>query len=128
MAWVALVIVLALAEYLVFTLLVARARGTYGVRAPAITGHPTFERYLRVQQNTLEQLIIFVPATWLFATYMNARVAALLGVVFIASRALFAVAYVREPRTRTAGVASTLAVQVILLGGAVIGAVQSLAT
>jgi uncharacterized membrane protein YecN with MAPEG domain len=126
MIWVSLVIVLALAEYLVFTLLVAQARGKYGVHAPAIAGHPVFERYLRVQQNTLEQLIVFIPAIWLFATYVNPRIAALLGVVFVASRALYAQAYIREPRTRLAGIASTLAVQVVLLGGALFGIARGL--
>ena len=125
MTWVTLVIVLALLEYLVFGLLVGRARGTYGVHAPAITGHPVFERYMRIHQNTLEQLVVFVPAVWLYAMYMSAKVAALLGLVFVASRALYAVTYLRDPRMRTAGIASTWVVLYVLLGGAAIGAVKT---
>jgi uncharacterized MAPEG superfamily protein len=125
MAWVTLVIVLALLEYLVFGLLVGRARGTYGVHAPAITGHPVFERYMRIHQNTLEQLVVFVPAVWLYAMYMSAKVAALLGLVFVASRVLYAVTYLRDPRMRTAGIASTWVVLYVLLGGAAIGAVKT---
>ena len=76
MTWVTLVIVAALAEYLVFAVMVARARSTFGVRAPATTGHPMYERYMRVHQNTMEQLVVFVPAVWLYATHMSANVAA----------------------------------------------------
>jgi len=125
MAWVTLVIVLALLEYMVFGYLVGRARGTYGVHAPAITGHPMFERYMRIHQNTMEQLVVFVPALWLFSMYMSATVGALLGLVFIASRALYAVTYLRDPRTRQPAIASTGVVLVVLLGGAAIGAVHS---
>ena len=124
MTWVTLVIVAGLAEYLVFALLVARARHTYGVHAPATTGHPMFERYMRVHQNTMEQLVVFVPALWLFATYMSANVGALLGVVFIASRALYAVSYLRNPRSRTTGIASSIVVLVVLLAGAAVGALK----
>ena len=126
MAWVTLVIVLALLEYIVFGYLVGRARGTYGIHAPAISGHPIFERYMRIHQNTMEQLVVFIPALWLFSMYMSAKVGALLGLVFIASRALYAVTYVSDPRTRTAGIASTGVVLIVLLGGAAIGAVKSL--
>ena len=126
MAWVTLVIVLALLEFLVFGLVVGCARGTYGVHAPAITGHPMFERYMRIHQNTMEQLVVFVPAMWLYGMYMSARVAALLGLVFIVSRALYAVTYLRDPRMRTAGIASTWVVLFVLLGGAAIGAVKIL--
>ena len=125
MAWVTLVIVLALLEYLVFGLLVGRARATYGVHAPATTGHPIFERYMRIHQNTMEQLVVFVPAVWLYAMYMSAKVAALLGLVYVASRVLYAVTYLRDPRMRTAGIASTWVVLYVLLGGAAIGAVKT---
>lgn len=125
MAWVALVIILALTEYLVFVLLVARARGKYGILAPAVTGHPMFERYYRVQQNTLEQLIVFVPGMWLYATYTSARVAALLGLVFVASRALYAASYISDPAKRRAGIVSTLFVNVVLLGGGAWGALRT---
>ena len=83
-----------------------------------------FERYMRVHQNTMEQLVVFVPALWLFATYMSANVGALLGVVFIASRALYAVSYLRDPRSRTTGIASSIVVLVVLLAGAAVGALK----
>ena len=75
------VILLALVEYIVFTGLVGRARGKYKVPAPAMTGHPDFERANRVHQNTLESLIVFIPALWIFGLYLSHVVGAVLGVV-----------------------------------------------
>ena len=73
MEYVALVSGLALLQYVAFGMLVGRARGRYGVKAPAITGHEVFERYFRVQQNTLELLVVMLPAIWLFARYVERR-------------------------------------------------------
>jgi uncharacterized MAPEG superfamily protein len=117
---VAVVAALALVEYAVFTMLAGQARGRHGVAAPAITGHPVFERYLRVQANTIEQLVIFLPALFLFAHYVSAPVAAALGVVFVVGRALYARAYVVDPARRGPGFAlSFLSNAVLLLGGAI---------
>ena len=117
MEFVALVILLALVEYDAFGGLVGWARGKYGVDAPAVSGHPVFERYFRVQQNTLEQLVMFVPSIWLFGTYVNATWAALLGLVFVVGRVLYLVGYVKDPAKREVGFAlSSLSVVVLLLG------------
>lgn len=117
---VAFVTALALIEFFVFGLLVGRARGTYGVPAPAITGHPVFERYMRAHQNTMEQLVVFVPAIFLFATYVGPGIAALLGALFVVGRALYFAGYVAEASKRSAGfVVSALAQIVLLLGGAI---------
>jgi uncharacterized MAPEG superfamily protein len=126
MALVAAVISLALIEYIVFSLLVGRARMRCKVEAPAITGHPIFERYFRVQQNTLEQLIIFVPSVWLFGLYVSAVWAAGLGVVFIIGRALYLNGYVADPRKRSAGFGLSFLPNVILVIGALVGAILSL--
>lgn len=82
-----IVILLALLEYLVFGALVGRARARFGIRAPAMTGHPEFERTHRVHQNTLENLIVFVPAVWIFGLYVSYLWATLLGVLFVIARA-----------------------------------------
>jgi hypothetical protein len=71
MAWVVLVIVLVLIEFFVLLSMVGRARGRYGITAPATTGHEIFERHFRVQQNTMEQLLLFLPSIWLFATFIS---------------------------------------------------------
>lgn len=119
---VAIVAGLALVEYCVLTVLAGRARGRLGVAAPATTGHPIFERHLRVQQNTVEQLVIFLPALFLFARYVSEPVAALLGLVFIAGRALFAWGYVADPARRGPGFLLTFASNVVLLLGGLLGA------
>jgi glutathione S-transferase len=126
MALVAAVILLALLEYIVFGLLVGRARARCNIAAPAITGHPVFERYFRVQQNTLEQLIVFVPSVWFFGMYVSALWAAGLGVVFIIGRAIYLNGYVEDPKKRSAGFGLSFLPNVILLFGALIGAILSL--
>jgi glutathione S-transferase len=119
---VAIVLALALLEYFAFGILVGRARGQYKVEAPATTGHPIFERYHRVHQNTLEQLAIFVPALWMFGVYVSANVAALLGLVFIAGRFVYLRGYVEDPKKRSTGTLITLFAQAVLLLGGAAGA------
>jgi uncharacterized MAPEG superfamily protein len=119
---VAIVLALALIEYFVFGVLVGRARGQYGVEAPATTGHPVFERYHRVHQNTLEQLAIFVPALWMFGVYVSAPIAALLGLVFVVGRFVYLRGYVEDPKKRSTGTLITLVAQAILLVGGGVGA------
>ena len=126
MQLVAVVAALALIQYFVFGLRVGQARGKFGIEAPAITGHPVFERHFRVHQNTMEQLVLFLPALWLFATFVSAGIAAVLGVVFIVGRALYARAYVAEPKTRETGVVLTAGANAVLLLGGLIGALLQL--
>jgi glutathione S-transferase len=125
MALVNIVLALALAEYLYFGFAVGRARERFGVKAPAITGHQTFECYYRVQMNTLELLIAFVPALWLFAYYVSAQWAAVLGAVFIVGRLLYLRAYVSDPAKRNLGfLLSILPVAALIVGG-LIGAARA---
>ena len=119
-AGVAIVIALALLEYMVMGLLVGRARGQYKVDAPATTGNPIFERYFRVHQNTLENLIIFVPAVWLFSQFVNNSLAIALGVIFIVGRIIYAVGYINEPNKRVPGVLISGVVNIVLVLGIVI--------
>jgi uncharacterized membrane protein YecN with MAPEG domain len=99
-------------------MLVGWARGKYGVKAPAVTGHETFDRYFRVHQNTLELLVAFVPAIWLFGMYVDPTWAALLGLVFIVARMLYLRGYVRDPAKREVGFTlSVLPILVLLVGG-----------
>jgi len=118
MEWIAIVTALALIEYSVFGAQTGRARVKYGVEAPATTGNETFERHYRVQQNTVEQLVTFLPALWLFALYANAPIGAVVGLVFIVGRAVYAGAYLKDPSKRTVGfLMGFLANAVLLLGG-----------
>ena len=123
----AIVIALALLEYSVITILCGRARARCGVVAPATSGDPIFERYFRAQQNTLEQLIVFVPAMLLFGRYVSVPIGAGLGLVFIVGRALFARGYYRDPPTRASGFGLSLLSNGVLLLGGLIGAVVAYA-
>ena len=126
MSLIAIVVILALIEFMVFGGLVGRARGKYNVHAPATTGHEVFERFFRVHQNTLEQLVIFIPSIWLFGTYVSTLWGAGLGALFIIGRAIYAAGYVSDPRKREVGFfVSTIPVLALFIG-ALIGAVRSL--
>jgi glutathione S-transferase len=120
---VALVTVLALMIYLWQGMRVGSARGRLGVAAPATTGHPEFERMFRVQANTLEGLIVFLPSLWLFALYIDDRFAAALGVVWLVGRVLYTLGYSREASARGLGFGiQAIAMLALLLGsgGAVV--------
>jgi glutathione S-transferase len=116
-----IVILIALLEYMVFAGLVGRARVRYGVRAPATTGHPDFERTHRVHQNTLESLIVFVPAVWIFGLYVSYLWATVLGVLFVIARAIYAVGYIRAAEKRSIGAGLTALVNMALVVGGLIG-------
>ena len=115
---VAVVILVALLEYVLFGTLVGRARGKYGVKAPAVHGHEVFERYFRVHYNTLELMVAFVPAMWLFGTYVSPTWAAGLGLVYVIGRIAYLVGYVADPAKREVGFGlSVLPILVLLVGG-----------
>jgi len=126
MALVAIVIAVALLEYSVFGFLVGKARGTYNISAPAVSGNIIFESYYRVQQNTLELLVIFVPGMLMFGYYVRADVAAALGVIYIIGRVVYLKAYISEPKSRGLGfILSYLPIQVLVIGG-LIGAILTM--
>jgi hypothetical protein len=126
MPYVDIVTALALLQFLVFGIKVGRARTRYGIPAPAITGNAAFECYFRVQQNTLELLILLIPALYLFSRYFNPTVAAGLGVVYLIGREIYAAGYVKEPKKRSAGFMLSAIPVLILLAGAAVGAVRYL--
>jgi uncharacterized MAPEG superfamily protein len=101
---------------------VGSARQRFGVEAPAVTGHPEFERHFRVQANTLEGLIVFLPSLWLFAAYLSELVAAGLGLVWVVGRVIYMTSYAKDPKTRSAGFGIQALATVALLFGA-LGAV-----
>jgi len=119
-------ILLALLEYIVMAGLVGRARTKTGIRAPAMTGHADFERANRVHVNTLENLIIFVPAVWIFATYSSALYAAILGALFVVGRALYAIGYLQAAEKRAVGAGITGIVNIVLVVGGLIGIARAL--
>ena len=126
MAYVDIVTALAVLQFTVFGFRVGKARGRFGVKAPAITGNETFERYFRVQQNTLEQLIVFLPGLYLFSHYWNPLAAAVLGAIYLVGREIYAVTYVKEPSRRHIGYGLTFLPAVILVLGGLAGAFRQL--
>jgi len=126
MSLVAVVIALALLEFVVFGMLVGRARARYGVKAPAITGHEVFERYFRVHYNTMELLVVFVPAMWIFGLYVSPRWGAVLGSVYLVGRILYLRGYVADPAKREFGFGMSVAPVFVLLIGGLLGAAKAL--
>jgi glutathione S-transferase len=126
MELVVLVVVIALLQYCWFSFQVGRGRLLYGVKAPASSGHPVFDRLYRVQMNTLEQLVLFLPAMFMFPLlgeprgWPAAEIAAAAGVVWIIGRALYARSYVRDPLQRGAGFLLTFFPSVLLLLGSLV--------
>jgi len=116
-SWVAIVTLVALLVYVWMALRVAGARRKCGIDAPTMTGDPVLERHIRVQANTLEWLPLFLPSLWLFAIYWSDLVAAILGVVWILGRIVYALGYVADPGKREAGfIIQALATAILLFG------------
>jgi len=114
----ALVSILALIMYMVITFNVGKARVRCGVQVPAVSGNHEFERYYRVQMNTLEQLIVFLPALWIFSTVVYfPLIASSIGMMWIIGRILYALGYYKEAKKRFAGfIISIIATSALLLG------------
>jgi len=124
--YTAAVTLLALLLYLVLTMTAGRARGKYGIKAPAITGHENFERAHRVQMNTVEQMVFFLPALWLYALLLSDRGAAVGGLIWVIGRTIYAVSYLGDPSKRGPGMLITMLAQTGLFLGAVYGVVRGL--
>ena len=126
MAYLAIVTVFALLQFIWFGVQVGRARAKYGVAAPAASGNEIFERHFRVQMNTLEQLVLFLPALWIFGYHVSPIWAAGLGVVFIIGRFIYASAYVRDPKRRSLGFSLTALPTLAMMVGILVWAVRAL--
>lgn len=121
MAWTASVTLVALLVYLWMTINVSRARIRYHVPAPLVDGPQEFMSVLRVQLNTVEQMVLFLPALWMCAWLLGDRYAAAGGAAWILGRLLYARAYYRNPADRGPGYALTLVASFALMVGAAIG-------
>ena len=82
---------------------VGKGRHRYGVKAPAVTGHPVFERLYRIQMNTLEWAVMTLPCLWICAAYVSDGLAAGLGGVWLVGRIWYAFGYAKEPALRARG-------------------------
>ena len=125
MAYVTIIAMLALIEYQVFGIQVGAARSRGNVEAPAVTGDAGFERTFRAHQNTLEQLIIFLPALYASAFFVHELFAVGAGVLFLVGRAMYFRAYSKDASTRGPGMIVTMLGNVSLVLGALSGALLS---
>lgn len=119
--WTSLVTVAALFLYITVTINVGRARVKYKVMPPQMTGDENFERVLRVQQNTLEQLVLFLPALWLFSEFVSELWGAVLGSAWVIGRILYAWGYYQAAEKRTLGFAISTLAGFGLLAGSLVG-------
>ncbi|ADG08651.1 MAPEG family protein [Caulobacter segnis] len=116
-ALVAIVTLLSLLVYVWMILRIPGARRRTGIDAPAMTGDPELERHIRVQANTVEWLVIYLPALWLFAIYWNDLFAAAMGVVWIVGRIIYALGYAADPKKRELGfIIQALATAILVFG------------
>ena len=126
-AWTSLLVLLTVGLMAWTSFLVGRARARYGIKAPATTGHPDFERVFRVQMNTLEACVMFLPALWVATLYGHPLVNAVGGLVFVGGRVLYALAYMKEAGRRSAGFAVSSIGFLAVLANAALGFLRSLA-
>jgi glutathione S-transferase len=121
-----LITLLAVITFQATAMQVGRARMRHGVKPPLMSGPPAFERAMRVQQNTLEQIVVFLPAFWLAVLFSNATAASVLGAVWVLGRVLYAVGYLRAPEQRGLGFAISFIATTVLLVMALVGSVMRL--
>ncbi len=123
---IAIVAGLAVLQVFLFAFQVGQQRVMHGINAPATTGHPEFERAFRVQQNTVELLVAFLPGLFLFGFYVNALIGSAIGLVFIVGRFIYRTAYMRDPKRRSVGFGLSAVATLVLVLGGMIGAIISL--
>jgi len=126
MEWVGIVTVLALMQVFVFAFQTGQMRAKHGVSAPAMSGAPEFERMFRVHMNSVEQIVLLVPALWMFGIFVNMQIAAGLGLVYVIGRQVYKAAYLKDPSSRSTGFSIGAIAMTILMLGSLGGAVWRL--
>ena len=123
MNYVHIVAVLSIVQFFYFGIMVGKARGEYGVKAPATSGHEMFDRAFRVHMNTLEQLVGFLPALLIAGVYWSNFIIAAIGAVYIIGRFIYRKTYLEDPAKRGLGFLLSVAPTFILLVAAALGAI-----
>jgi len=124
--WPGIITLLTLVLLIWVAALVGKARVRYGIKAPATTGDPAFERAFRVQMNTLENAVLFLPALWLAALTNPGLVPAVVGLIWLAGRVLYALAYRKDPAKRSAGFGIGFFALLVLMIDAAVGLLRPL--
>jgi glutathione S-transferase len=106
---------------------VAGMRGKHNILAPATAGHPEFDRAYRVQMNTMEQFVLFLPLLWLANAFfhMLPLLTGAVGLVWIVGRIIYALAYMADPSKRSLGFTISIIATAVLLVLSIIGIVQT---
>ncbi len=118
------VVFLALLQYQFFGLRTGISRPKYGVLPPKVTGNETWERMFRVHQNTMEQLVVFIPSMLIFSYYVSHMWAVILGVLFIIFRQIYSHLYIKNPPKRM--FPPSFFVNMILVVGSLIGVIMQI--
>ena len=126
MAWTVLISTLAILQLLFFGMLVSGARRRYDINAPAVSGHEMFERHFRIQQNTLELMVMFLPALWLASLYVRPLWTSILGAIYLIGRLLYWRGYIADPAKRGLGFTLSMLPVLILVVIALVGAIRAL--
>lgn len=108
------------------TINVGKARVKYKVNAPATTGHPKFELAYRVQMNTVENTVAFIPALWLFSYYVSTSWGSVLGGLWLIGRVWYAITYSEDAKKRGGGFSLSFLAFAILTFGALIEIVRQM--
>lgn len=126
--WIVLVTMAALLLYFYMGLQVGGARQKYGVKAPAVSGNPDFERVFRVHMNTLEWLPIFLPSLWICAAYWSdyASIVAVIGLIWVIGRVMYMEGYKKAADQRSMGFMVQALATLVLIIGSIVGAVMGL--
>ena len=114
-----------MALYLIVSFNAGRARGKYDVPAPRTDGPEEYQRILRVQMNTLEQLAQHLPLLWISAYAMSDVFAGLLGFIWFFARVLYAVRYYQKANRRFKGFIIAMTCNALLMIGAFAGVIAS---
>lgn len=125
MHFVELIALFAVCQYLFFGAMTGRARRRTGLLAPATTGAPEFERMYRVQMNTLELLVAFLPALFIAGTHHNPIWVAAIGSLYLVGRFIYWLTYVRSPASRGLGFMLSLIPTLLLCVFALVGVISA---
>jgi glutathione S-transferase len=124
--WTGWATLAALGVYFWTLMNVGRGRGKFQVKAPSMDGPPAFLSMVRVQANTVEQLVLFLPALWLCALFRGDLIAAALGAVWVVGRIAYAIGYYRAPSKRGPGFAIAMVATACLVIATVLGLIGQL--
>jgi uncharacterized membrane protein YecN with MAPEG domain len=123
--WPAVITLLSLGILLWVAFIVGHYRKKCNVKAPATTGDPLFERAYRVQMNTIESAIVYLPALWLAARWGSWYVVVIAGALWIVGRIIYALAYLKDPAKRSLGFGISFAAVIFLIADAAIGLIRA---